>query len=78
MAFSFHRFRQPEQGVCDCTVHLHHPDGHGRDSGSQQDVVQPQNYLAAIKRNWHDSGHWLSGALPAAPWAGALDGVSVQ
>ena len=24
MAFSFHRFRQPGQGVCDCTVHLHH------------------------------------------------------
>ena len=76
--FLYLPLRQPGQGVCDYPVHLHHPDGHGRDSGSQQDVVQPQNYLAAIKRNWHDSGHWLSGALPAAPWAGALDGVSVQ
>jgi len=36
MAFSFHRFRQPGQGVCDCTVHLHRPDGHGCDPGSQQ------------------------------------------
>ena len=75
MAFSFHRFRQPGQGVCDCTVHLHHPDGHGCDPGSQQDVVQSQNHLAAIKRDWRDSGYRLSDALPVAPWAGALDKV---
>ncbi len=75
--FLYLPLRQPGQGVCDYPVHLHHPDGHGRDTGSQQDVVQPQNHLAAIKRNWHDSGRRLSGALPAAPWAGALDRVSV-
>ena len=73
MAFSFHRFRQPGQGVCDCTVHLHHPDGHGCDPGSQQYnpriIWRPLNGIGA------DSGYRLFDALPVAPWAGALDKV---
>ena len=77
MAFSFHRFRQPEQGVCDCTVHLHHPDGHGCDPGSQQDVVQSQNHLEAIGKRKHSDRRRLRRAVPAAHGTGILDGVPV-
>lgn len=38
-------------------------------------MVQSQNHLAAIKRDWRDSSYRLSDALPVAPWAGALDKV---
>ena len=69
--------RQPGQGFCNCAVQLHYHDRHGRDPGSQPNVVQPQNYLAATKRNWRGDGHWLSGTMRNAYGIRALDGVSV-
>ena len=40
-------------------------------------MVQSQDYLAALKRNWRGDGHWLSGTMRNAYGIRALDGVSV-
>ena len=69
--------RQPGQGLCDCAVQLYHPDRNGCDSRSQQDVVQPQDYLAALKRDWCGGGYWILDGLPNADWVGTVGGIPI-
>ena len=69
--------RQPGQGFCNCAVQLHYHDRHGRDPGSQQNVVQPENHLAAPEWNWHRHSHWISCTMFYAYGFGVVDGVSL-
>ena len=69
--------RQPGQGFCNCAVQLHYHDRHGRDPGSQQNVVQPENHLAAPEWNWHRHSHWISYTMLYAYGFGVVDGVSL-
>ena len=41
-------------------------------------MVQPQDYLAALKRDWCGGGYWILDGLPNAAWVGTVDGIPVQ
>ena len=69
--------RQPGQSLCDCAVQLYYPDRYGCDFGSQQNVVQSQDYLAAFAWNWHRNSYWISGTMLHANGSGTVDRVSV-
>lgn len=41
-------------------------------------MVQSQDHLAALKRDWRCDGYWILDALSDAAWVGTVDGVPVQ